>query len=106
MGEPLIAATVIDLPSHRCSATDAGKVVERAGFRVRAVPSAHEQIDRDERGVIFTSGTSSRPRGSDGIIVETAWRMTGWPRSWDRSRSTCSSCRSTAGTRHGACRGT
>ena len=38
------------LPSHRCSGTDAGKVVERAGFRVRAVPAAHEQIDRDERG--------------------------------------------------------
>lgn len=31
------------------SGTDAGKVVERAGFQVRPVPSAHEQIDRDER---------------------------------------------------------
>ncbi|MGC1719864.1 MAG: xylulokinase [Isosphaeraceae bacterium] len=38
------------LPSHRCSGNDAGKVVERAGFRVRAVPAAHERIDRDERG--------------------------------------------------------
>jgi hypothetical protein len=56
--------------------------------------------------VIFTWGTSSRPRGSGCIIVETAWRMTGWPRSWDKSHSTCSSCRSTAGTRHGACGGT
>ncbi len=43
-------ARAIGLPSHRCSGTDAGEVVERAGFRVRAVPSAHEQIDRDERG--------------------------------------------------------
>src|SRR5208337_5018052 len=34
--------------------------------------------------VIFTWGTSSRPQGSDCIIVETAWRMTGWPWSWDR----------------------
>ncbi len=43
-------AKAIGLPSHRCSATDAGKVVERARFRVRAVPAAHEQIDRDEKG--------------------------------------------------------
>ena len=43
-------ARAIGLPSHRYSGTDAGEVVERAGFRVRAVPSAHEQIDRDERG--------------------------------------------------------
>ena len=43
-------AAAIGLPAHRYSGTDAGKVVERAGFRVRAVPSAHEQIDRVERG--------------------------------------------------------
>ena len=37
--------------------------VERAGFRVRAVPSAHEGLDTDAPGVIFTWGTWSRPRG-------------------------------------------
>ena len=41
-------AKAIGLPSHRCSGTDAGKVVGRAGFRVWAVPAAHKQIDRDE----------------------------------------------------------
>ena len=43
-------ARALGLPSHRCTGIDAGKVLERAGFRVRAVPSAHEQIDLDERG--------------------------------------------------------
>ena len=40
----------IGLPAHRCSGIDAGEVVERAGFRVRAVPSAHEGLDTDESG--------------------------------------------------------
>ncbi len=43
-------ARAIGLPSHRCLGIDAGKVFERAGFRVRAIPSAHEQLDRDAAG--------------------------------------------------------
>jgi len=74
-------AKEIGLPSHRYSGTDAGEVVERAGFRVRAVPSAHEQIDRDERGrhlylgyVIETEGFRLYHSGDslayDGLAVE------------------------------------
>jgi L-ascorbate metabolism protein UlaG (beta-lactamase superfamily) len=40
----------LSLPAQRLIGIDAGGVVERAGFRVRAVPSAHETIDRDELG--------------------------------------------------------
>jgi len=40
----------IGLPAERLIGVDAGDLVERAGFRVRAVPSAHEQLDRDARG--------------------------------------------------------
>ncbi len=43
-------ARTIGLPIDRCSGVDAGQVVEQAGFRVRAVPSAHETIDRDSSG--------------------------------------------------------
>lgn len=43
-------ALAIGLPAHRLQGTDAGKVCERAGFHVRAIPSAHEQIDRDDQG--------------------------------------------------------
>jgi L-ascorbate metabolism protein UlaG (beta-lactamase superfamily) len=43
-------ARAIGIPPHRCVGTDAGEVVERAGFRARAIPSAHERIDRDEEG--------------------------------------------------------
>ncbi len=43
-------ASAIGLPPHRCLGTDAGRVIERSGFRVRAIPSAHEQIDRDQSG--------------------------------------------------------
>jgi L-ascorbate metabolism protein UlaG (beta-lactamase superfamily) len=38
------------LSSDQLIGVDAGDVIDRAGFRVRAIPSAHEQIDRDERG--------------------------------------------------------
>ena len=40
----------LGLPAERLVGIDAGDVVERAGFRVRAVPSAHERLDRDEQG--------------------------------------------------------
>ena len=40
----------IGLPADRLVGLDAGGTVERAGFRVRAVPSAHEGLDTDEAG--------------------------------------------------------
>jgi L-ascorbate metabolism protein UlaG (beta-lactamase superfamily) len=40
----------LGLPAERLIGVDAGDVVERAGFRVRAVPSAHERVDRDGEG--------------------------------------------------------
>ncbi|MGC8642122.1 MAG: MBL fold metallo-hydrolase [Isosphaeraceae bacterium] len=43
-------AAALGLPTDRCLGVDAGTVVNRAGFRVRAVPSAHEAIDRDDAG--------------------------------------------------------
>jgi L-ascorbate metabolism protein UlaG (beta-lactamase superfamily) len=38
------------LPAGRIVGLDAGDCVERAGFRVRAIPSAHEGLDTDEYG--------------------------------------------------------
>jgi L-ascorbate metabolism protein UlaG (beta-lactamase superfamily) len=43
-------ALSLGLPEDRLIGVDAGGVVERAGFRVRAVPSAHENLDRDDAG--------------------------------------------------------
>jgi L-ascorbate metabolism protein UlaG (beta-lactamase superfamily) len=43
-------ALALGLPEGRMIGLDAGDVVERAGFRVRAVPSAHEGLDRDDHG--------------------------------------------------------
>jgi L-ascorbate metabolism protein UlaG (beta-lactamase superfamily) len=40
----------LGLPAERLIGVDAGDVVERAGFRVRAVPSAHELLDQDSEG--------------------------------------------------------
>jgi L-ascorbate metabolism protein UlaG (beta-lactamase superfamily) len=38
------------LPADRLVGLDAGDLVMRAGFRVRAIPSAHEQLETDENG--------------------------------------------------------
>src|SRR4051812_36241421 len=43
-------AEQMGLPAGRLVGTDAGRSMEIAGFRIRAVPSAHEQIDRDPEG--------------------------------------------------------
>ncbi len=40
----------LGLPSERIVGLDAGGDLERAGFRVRAIPSAHEGLDTDESG--------------------------------------------------------
>jgi len=40
----------LGMADDRLIGLDAGETVERAGFRVRAIPSAHEAFDRDERG--------------------------------------------------------
>jgi L-ascorbate 6-phosphate lactonase len=43
-------ARQLGVPADRIAAIDAGGVIERAGFRVRAVPSAHEGLDTDADG--------------------------------------------------------
>lgn len=43
-------ATSLGLPADRIVGLDAGGAFERAGFRVRAIPSAHEGLDTDEHG--------------------------------------------------------
>jgi L-ascorbate metabolism protein UlaG (beta-lactamase superfamily) len=43
-------ALALGLPAGRMVGLDAGDSVERAGFRVRAVPSAHEGLDTDSAG--------------------------------------------------------
>jgi L-ascorbate 6-phosphate lactonase len=43
-------AEQLGLPRDRLVGLDAGETVERAGFRVRAVPSAHEGLDTDPNG--------------------------------------------------------
>jgi L-ascorbate metabolism protein UlaG (beta-lactamase superfamily) len=40
----------LGLPGDRIAGIDAGGVMERAGFRVRAIPSAHEGLDTDAAG--------------------------------------------------------
>jgi L-ascorbate metabolism protein UlaG (beta-lactamase superfamily) len=43
-------ARQLGLPPDRLAGIDAGGVVERSGFRVRAIPSAHEGLDTDPAG--------------------------------------------------------
>ncbi len=43
-------ARAVGLENRRMVGLDAGDSVERAGFRVRAVPSAHEGLDTDSAG--------------------------------------------------------
>jgi L-ascorbate metabolism protein UlaG (beta-lactamase superfamily) len=38
------------LPADRIAGIDADGLIERAGFRVRAIPSAHEGLDTDAAG--------------------------------------------------------
>jgi L-ascorbate 6-phosphate lactonase len=49
---PLVAYAVdeLGLPADRVAGIDAGVTLERAGFRVRAIPSAHEGLDTDAAG--------------------------------------------------------
>jgi L-ascorbate 6-phosphate lactonase len=44
------ALALLGVPADRLFGLDAGGVLERAGFRVRAVPSAHEGLDTDDGG--------------------------------------------------------
>ena len=50
--EPLVEYAVNDLglPADRVAGIDAGGAREHAGFRVRAIPSAHEELDTDAAG--------------------------------------------------------
>ncbi len=49
--EPLLEhAQHLGLPADRIVGIDAGGLFERAGFRVRAIPSAHEGLDTDAAG--------------------------------------------------------
>ncbi|MFI5456923.1 MAG: MBL fold metallo-hydrolase [Isosphaerales bacterium] len=43
-------ALALGLPAGRMVGLDVGDSVERAGFRVRAVPAAHEGLDTDDHG--------------------------------------------------------
>jgi L-ascorbate 6-phosphate lactonase len=43
-------AEQLGLPRDRLLGVDAGDTLERAGFRVHAVPSAHEGLDTDQNG--------------------------------------------------------
>jgi L-ascorbate 6-phosphate lactonase len=43
-------ATELGLPRKKLLGLDAGDTLERAGFRVHAVPAAHEQLDTDPNG--------------------------------------------------------
>jgi L-ascorbate 6-phosphate lactonase len=43
-------AEQMGLPAGRLTGIDAGRTVKAGGFAIRAVPSAHERIDRDSRG--------------------------------------------------------
>jgi L-ascorbate 6-phosphate lactonase len=43
-------AAELGLPADRVVGLDAGDAVSRAGFRVRAIPSAHEQLESDLNG--------------------------------------------------------
>jgi L-ascorbate metabolism protein UlaG (beta-lactamase superfamily) len=43
-------AIALGLPAGRLVGLDAGTIVERAGFRARAIASAHEGLDTDEAG--------------------------------------------------------
>ena len=84
------------LPANRLIGLDSGDSVERAGFRVRAVPSAHEGLDIDESGrhlylgyVIESLGLRIYHSG-DTLAYEGLCEHLGI------SRSTSCSCRSTA----------
>ncbi len=43
-------ALALGLPENRLIGLDAGDRIEKAGFSIRAVPSAHESLDTDSRG--------------------------------------------------------
>jgi L-ascorbate metabolism protein UlaG (beta-lactamase superfamily) len=43
-------AVELGLPPHRLAGIEAGLELERSGFRVRAIPSAHEGLDTDQYG--------------------------------------------------------
>jgi L-ascorbate metabolism protein UlaG (beta-lactamase superfamily) len=43
-------AQALGLPDERIVGISAGQTAERAGFRIRAVPAAHEGLDTDESG--------------------------------------------------------
>ena len=45
-----VHAEQLGLPRKRLLGLDAGDTLERAGFRVHAIPSAHEGLDTDETG--------------------------------------------------------
>lgn len=49
-------AASLGLPPDRTIGIDAGGTVERDGFRIRAVPSAHEGLDTDAAGHHLTLG--------------------------------------------------
>ena len=58
-------AAALGLPAERLVGTRRRATsLERAGFRVRAVPSAHEGLDTDAAGPSSLSGVRDRVRGA------------------------------------------
>ncbi len=43
-------ARQLGMPRERLLGIDAGQAIDRTGFRVRAIPSAHEELDKDRDG--------------------------------------------------------
>jgi L-ascorbate metabolism protein UlaG (beta-lactamase superfamily) len=76
-------AQQLGLPADRLAGIDVGAAVERAGFRVRAIPSAHEGLDVDPRGrhyylgyVILSEGLSLYHSG-DSLVYDSLVKQLG-----------------------------
>ena len=93
----------LGLPADGWSGSTPAGSIERAGFRVRAIASAHEAFDRDDSGRHPVSRVRHRGRRRPALsqrrhdAVRRAGRVAG-----RRVGSTCCSCRSTAATPRGA----
>jgi L-ascorbate metabolism protein UlaG (beta-lactamase superfamily) len=59
-------ARALGLPDDRLAGLNAGETIERAGFRVRAIPSAHEGLDSDHAGRHLYLGYVVE---ADGILI-------------------------------------
>ena len=65
--DPSTTRVQLGLPRDRLVGLDAGDTLERAGFRVRAVPSAHEGLDTDPTRASSLPGVRDRVRGAEAL---------------------------------------